>query len=197
MMTPTSVFKARQAAKQHPSQAGFTLLEILLVLTIIGMASILVVPNITNLESRNFDAQIRQANSLLNYARRIAVVKGQPAVASFIINLDENGDSIADRGRNKGGNRSSRDSEHQGDHSFNRRITPVGEWHSGDIQIRYRDSSDREVEVEDRINITFYPEGGSTGGTLFISLADASDDESIAIEIDPFTGRINTISSDN
>ena len=197
MMTPTSVFKARQAAKQHPSQAGFTLLEILLVLTIIGMASILVVPNITNLESRNFDAQIRQANSLLNYARRIAVVKGQPAVASFIINLDENGDSIADRGRNKGGNRSSRDSEHQGDHSLNRRITPVGKWHSEGIQIRYRDSSDREVEVEDRINITFYPEGGSTGGTLFISLADASDDESIAIEIDPFTGRINTISSDN
>jgi hypothetical protein len=111
--------------------------------------------------------------------------------------LDENGDSIADRGRNKGGNRSSRDSEHQGDHSLNRRITPVGEWHSEGIQIRYRDSSDREVEVEDRINITFYPEGGSTGGTLFISLADASDDESIAIEIDPFTGRINTISSDN
>jgi len=193
MMTPTSAFKARQAQKQHPSQAGFTLLEILLVLTIIGMASILVVPNITNLESRNFDAQIRQANSLLNYARRIAVVKGQPAVASFIINSDENGDSIADRGRN----RSSRDSEQRLDPSFNRRITPVGEWHSEGIQIRYRDSSDREVEVEDRINITFYPEGGSTGGTLFISLAEASDDESIAIEIDPFTGRINTISPDN
>jgi prepilin-type N-terminal cleavage/methylation domain-containing protein len=193
MMTPTSAFKARQAKTQHPSQAGFTLLEILLVLTIIGMASILVVPNITNLESRNFDAQIRQANSLLNYARRIAVVKGQPAVASFIINSDENGDSIADRGRN----RSSRGSEQRLDPSFNRRITPVGEWHSEGIQIRYRDSSDREVEVEERINITFYPEGGSTGGTLFISLADASDDESIAIEIDPFTGRINTISPDN
>ncbi len=197
MMTPTSVFKARQANKRYSSQAGFTLLEILLVLTIIGMASILVVPNITNIESRNFDAQIRQVNSLLNYARRIAVVKGQPAVASFIINSDENGDPIADRARNSGGNRSSRESKQQRDHSFNRRISPVGEWHSEGIQIRYRDSSDREVEVEDRIDITFYPEGGSTGGTLFIALADVSDDESIAIEIDPFTGRINTISPDN
>ncbi|MFT4888452.1 MAG: general secretion pathway protein H [Pseudohongiellaceae bacterium] len=172
-MTPTLAFKATQPQKTSKSQAGFTLLEILLVLTIIGMASALVVPNITNFESRTFDAQIRQANSLLNYARRIAVVKGQPAVVSFIINSD--------------GSKETRE----------RRISPVGEWHSEGIQLRFRDSSDREVEIDDRIDITFFPEGGSTGGTLLISLADTAEGESIAIQIDPFTGRIDTTSVGN
>lgn len=184
-MTPTLAFKGNQSLNTSRSQAGFTLLEILLVLTIIGMASVLVVPNITNFESRTFDAQIRRANSLLNYARRIAVVSGQPAVASFIIGSDENLNESADR------------SEDIDESDDGPRITPVGEWYSGDTALRFRDSSDREVEIEDLIDITFYPEGGSTGGTLLMFLADASEDESIAIEIDPFTGRINTISSDN
>lgn len=184
-MTPTLAFKAPQSQKILKSQAGFTLLEILLVLTIIGMASVLVVPNITNFESRTFDAQIRQANSLLNYARRIAVVKGQPAVISFIVS------SAANPGASTDGRL-----ERNPDNS-ERRISPVGEWHSEGMQLRFRDSSDREVEIEDRIDITFYPEGGSTGGTLLISLADASEGESIAIQIDPFTGRIDTTSVGN
>jgi general secretion pathway protein H len=180
-MTPTLAFKATQPQKTSKSQAGFTLLEILLVLTIIGMASALVVPNITNFESRTFDAQIRQANSLLNYARRIAVVKGQPAVVSFIINSDGSKDTRVERSKD----------------TSERRISPVGEWHSEGIQLKFRDSSDREVEIEDRIDITFFPEGGSTGGTLLISLADAAEGESIAIQIDPFTGRIDTTSVGN
>ena len=188
-MTPTLAFKAIQPQKTSKSQAGFTLLEILLVLTIIGMASALVVPNITNFESRTFDAQIRQANSLLNYARRIAVVKGQPAVVSFIVSSDANPGASTD-------GRLERRVERNPDKS-ERRISPVGEWHSEGMQLRFRDSSDREVEIEDRIDITFYPEGGSTGGTLLISLADASEGESIAIQIDPFTGRIDTTSVGN
>lgn len=189
-MTLTLAFKANQAPNTANSQAGFTLLEILLVLTIIGMASVLVVPNITNLESRTFDAQIRQANSLLNYARRIAVVKGQPAVASFFIGSDGSQDNSQD----PNADRNTRKDEYGVVQSI---ITPVGEWYSEGIALRFRDSSDSEVEIEERIDITFYPEGGSTGGTLLISLADAAEDEVIAIEIDPFTGRINTISADN
>jgi type II secretion system protein H len=184
-MTPTLAFKATRLQKIPKYQAGFTLLEILLVLTIIGMASALVVPNITNFESRTFDAQIRQANSLLNYARRIAVVKGQPALVSFIINSDGSKDTRVERSADK--------SERGSD----QRTSPVGEWHSEGVQLRFRDSSDREVEIEDRIDITFYPEGGSTGGTLLISLADAAESEFIAIQIDPFTGRIDTTSVGN
>lgn len=186
-MTPTLAFKANQAPKITTSQAGFTLLEILMVLTIIGMASVLVVPNITNFESRTFDAQIRQANSLLNYARRMAVVSGQPAAVSFIIGVDEGADANAEKGQ-----RDNRD-----DHNNGQRLAPVGQWYSEGSELRFRDSSDREVEIDDLIAITFYPEGGSTGGTLLISMSEESADDAISIEIDPFTGRVNTITSDN
>lgn len=186
-MTPTLAFKAIQAPKKIMSQAGFTLLEILMVLTIIGMASVLVVPNITNFESRTFDAQIRQANSLLNYARRTAVVSGQPAAVSFIIGSDEGADANAEKSQ-----RDNRD-----EHNDGQRLAPVGKWYSEGSELRFRDSSDREVEIDDLIDITFYPEGGSTGGTLLISMKDESADDAISIEIDPFTGRVNTITPDN
>ena len=146
------------------SMAGFTLLEILLVLTIIGMASILVVPNVGNLDSRSFSAQVRQASSLLNYARRTAVVRGQPSTASFYPVLDD--DEIPTLPL-----RSS-----------------VGSWRSDGASLGFRDSTDRESEVDALLEITFYPEGGSTGGTLLL----AQGAQLVSIEVDPFTGRVAT-----
>ena len=78
--------------------AGFTLLELLLVLTIIGMAAILVMPNVGNLDARSFGAQTRQASSLLNYARRLAVVRGQPSTASFYPASDDDRDPLGSTG---------------------------------------------------------------------------------------------------
>ena len=80
---PISVYNKKDYSIFVPKAAGFTLVEILLVLTIIGMASILVIPNVSNLESRTFSTQVRQAVSLLNYARRTAVVQGSPASVEF------------------------------------------------------------------------------------------------------------------
>lgn len=170
-MTPISGFNPGTANGGY-TQAGFTLLEILLVLTIIGMASVLVVPNLTNLDSRTFDAQVRQATSLLNYTRRFAVVNGQPAMAAFIISEDQSEPEESDT---------------------NGTMLPVGEWRSEGIEVRFRDSTDREIDVEDRVDIVFYPEGGSTGGTFFISM----EEQAVAIEIDPFTGRINSAPVDD
>jgi general secretion pathway protein H len=164
-MTPTSDFKQQHIIKRR--QAGFTLLEILLVLTIIGMAGVLIVPNITSLESRTFAAQVRGAHNLLNYARRMAVVQGQPATASFVVRRQQ---AQASQTSN-------------GDGQVN---APIGEWLSDDIAVRFIDSTDKEIEIEDQINVVFFPEGGSTGGTLLFS----QNDEQAALVIDPFTGRI-------
>ena len=161
MMTPISDSKA-VAAKTCSRSAGFTLLELLLVLTILGMASILVLPNLGGLESRTFRAQVQQAVSLLNYSRRIAVVNGQPSTASFFIAEDPRSGTAA--------------------------ANSVGRWDSHGTTVRYRDSTDREVEVEDKIEITFYPEGGSTGGILLLS----QDSLSVNIIVNPFTGRVTT-----
>lgn len=170
MMTPTLGYKSL-AIRPRASQ-GFTLLELLLVLTILGMASILVVPNLGGLESRTFAAQVRQAKSLLNYSRRMAVVSGQPSTASFIIAREDATGDNADSNRQRVS--SSRNS--------------VGRWESSGTSVRYRDSTEREVEVDEQVEITFYPEGGSTGGTLLLS----QDELAVNIVVDPFTGRISS-----
>ena len=57
------------------------MLEILLVLSLIALASVLVVPNVGSLEARNYSMQLRQVNALLHYARRNAVITGLPVSA--------------------------------------------------------------------------------------------------------------------
>ena len=155
-------------------QAGFTLLEILLVLAIMIMASMFVVPNLGGFEARTFSAQLRQANALLNYARRIAVVSGQVSTVSFNVT------SMQEPKQEK------KDSSQQNLNNI------VAQWNSSDIELRFRDSTDREIEIEESMEVTFYPEGGSTGGVLLFAQAEQRG----VIDIDPFTGRISSPEQD-
>lgn len=144
---------------------GFTLLEILLVLTILGMASIVVVPNLGGLEVRTFSARVREATSLLNYARRTAVVSGQPAVASFLVTATgQSADGFVDP------------------------RTVAGSWQADDISITFEDSTEQETRIDERLDVTFYPEGGSTGGILHLRVGDRQ----ASIAVDPFSGRVLT-----
>jgi general secretion pathway protein H len=123
-----------------------------------------VVPTFGSLEGRTFGVQVRAAISLLNYARRTAVVTGQPSTASFYPVPDEE-ENVADT-----------------------KLSSVGIWQSSGAKILFRDSTDRESEIQELIEITFYPEGGSTGGTLLL----AQGVQLMSIKIDPFTGRVVT-----
>ena len=73
-MTRTSVIK---------QQRGFTLLELMVVLALILIAAGLIVPNLGSLDSKSFDAEVRQAVAILKYARRIAIVEGTPVTTHF------------------------------------------------------------------------------------------------------------------
>lgn len=173
-MTPTSGSRtSSNRAKgqlELARQRGFTLLEILLVLAIIAMASIFVVPNLGGFDARTFNTQLRQAHSLLNYARRTAVVTGQASTVSFnVVPLDDQSDREPDSSQLSLSN-------------------VVAQWNGAGIELRFRDSTDREIEIEEVTEVTFYPEGGSTGGRLLFAQAEQSG----IIDIDPFTGRVST-----
>lgn len=178
-MTPISGFKFSPVPGclfgQCQRQGGFTLLELLLVLTIVGIASVFVVPNLTGLEARTFSVQLRQANSLLNYARRIAVVSGQASTVRFNVTPVE--DLPPD----------DRESAQQ---NFN---NTVAQWHGSGVQLLFQDSTNREIQIEENTAVTFYPQGGSSGGVLFFSLAEQRG----AISIDPFNGRITSLDLEN
>ncbi len=162
------------SATDRRLSGGFTLLELMIVLAILAMGSMLVIPGLTGMDTRTFNAQVREASSLLNYARRTAVVTGRPAVASFESQPDEaEAEQDADI-RTSEGARST--------------LGPDAPWSSRGVEIAYRDSTQQLVEVEDAIDITFFPEGGSTGGELILTL----DDREAVIVIDPFSGRVRT-----
>lgn len=168
MMTPILACKPGPQVTRNRA-AGFTLLELLLVLTIIGIASVIIVPNVGSLESRTFSAQVRQAHSLLNYARRTAVVSGQPTSATFITLPEAQAESALselDIARNS-----------------------VGSWLTEGTALRFVDSTERQRDIDDLLEISFYPEGGSTGGTLTFIQGEQQQH----IHIDPFTGRIETL----
>ncbi len=181
-MTPISVFDrsvpfSPTALRPAPAQQGFTLLELLLVLGILGMAAMLLGPGLATLDSPGFNAQTREATGLLNYARRMAVVNGTPATIEFLGNADNadnarTGNSVRDPGQ------SSPD--------------VVGRWLGDNITLTYRDSAGQDIPADRGIHVTFYPEGGSTGGELIMQ----QDNRQLTISVDPFSGRVQVLNEE-
>ena len=143
--------------------SGFTLLELLLVLAVLAMASSLVIAKITGNKTEKFRLQIHEAVNVLNYARRIAIVKGLPSTAKFM--ASKPADSLQNNAKN-----------------------PAGHWRSRGARLSYVGISGREDTGLTSIEITFYPQGGSTGGILNFM----QNGIQAAIFIDPITGRIKT-----
>lgn len=56
---------------------GFTLLELLIVMTLLGIAALLVVPRVGGGQMVQLQSQVREVVALLNYARRSAIIDGK------------------------------------------------------------------------------------------------------------------------
>ena len=182
-MTRISVSSRPPRQCRPAGELGFTLLEILLVLTLIALASVLVVPNVGSLDGRTYSVQLRQVNALLQYARRNAVITGLPVSARLFgpsFRPDDADVTSADE--------PVRSQERGQGQAAGLVKTPEARWESEGIAVSYEDSTERLTEVERFIDVTFYPEGGSSGGTLIFS----RDDRHTRIVIDPFTGRISS-----
>lgn len=148
--------------KNPVTSGGFTLLEILLVLGIISLVSLLLIPNAGNIESRLFSVEVREVTDLLNHVRREAVLRGQPSTLRLIADGIDSTEMMPN-------------------------LQVVATWVSEGLLLEFLDSTDRLSKVEDSLDITFYPEGGSSGGTLLLIL----EPQRTSIQVDPFTGRIS------
>jgi general secretion pathway protein H len=162
-MTPIS------DARGGVSQTGFTLLELLVVVSIILIAIGLVVPNLNTLDNSTFNAQVRNAVASLTYTRRIAIVEAQAKTVAFFALDPERADYDELR-------------EQALDKSLD------ASWSSELLALRYQADPNQPDEEVEHVDITFFPQGGSTGGVLNFAL----NDRKAMIRIDPITGRIAT-----
>jgi general secretion pathway protein H len=164
---------ARRAAKamtptfKNSAVSGFTLLELLIVLSLIAIATGLLLPNLALTDSAAFTAEVRRAGAVLTHARRVAIVKGTPVTASFVT-LEPDAADYADQ-------RVLVENREQ-------------QWSSDTIALNFQDEFDVRAERRAAIAVTFYPQGGSTGGVLGF----AQDSRSARIRVDAVTGRIVT-----
>jgi general secretion pathway protein H len=169
VMTPISGAKPLRQPVHTMKQYGFTLLELLIVLSIIVIASAIVIPNINGTESNLLTAQVRQTASAFNFARRIAIVEGAPQVAT-LFQMDVDDPDYPDI---------------RGDLLRNSNVPILENFTS---EISYQADINEDPEVLEIIEIVFYPQGGSTGGILNFKMGDLT----ARIRIDSITGRINT-----
>jgi general secretion pathway protein H len=162
-MTPTSVGSIH-------FQRGFTLLELLLVLGILAMMATLIGPGLNSLDSPGFNAQVRQASSLLNYARRRAVVEGQTQrIEFFPMNVTAT---------------DATDATQPADDSAG----VAGRWTSSNMELWFSAATDRSQQQQAVLSVSFFPEGGSTGGELVFRQGERQR----ALTVDPFSGRVSS-----
>lgn len=161
-MTPTS--------RNRPGAgAGFTLLELLVVLSILVIASGLIMPNLSITDNAAFNADVRHAASALTYARRMAIVKGAPQTATLYALDPDDPDYEA-----------LLEEAETGDGAIR--------WTSESLQLSYQGDLEPDPEPIDKLVVTFFPQGGSTGGLLAFSRGDRA----ALIRVNAITGRIDT-----
>ncbi len=143
------------------STAGFTLLELIIVMAIIGMMAMLVIPNIGSGQSAILKAQVREAMAVLRYARRTATIEGKQKT----IILREGGDSSK---------KTNIDS---------------GIWTSRGVKLQMGEADDDTSEqTNTSTKVTFFPEGGSSGGKIIFTFNKITAE----IKINPLTGKIKS-----
>jgi len=149
--------------------AGFTLLELLVVLSIIAIATGLIVPNLAITDNAAFNAEVRRAASVLTYARRMAIVRGAPQTATFYA-LDPEASDYEER----------LEEANLDDGS--------ARWAATSIELHFQSEREPDPEQVDELSVTFFPQGGSTGGLVNF----VQDERNAFIRVDPITGRIDT-----
>ncbi len=134
----------------------------------IALLSRLVIPQVFQNESKLFRVQLREANTLLNHARRLAVVKGQEVQVLFTPQA-----ILQDMYTTQTGSKQTA-------------VTDSSQyiWKSRGASVQMAQS----VAKDNYYHVTFFPEGSSIGGVLTFTQGKRKAN----IEINALTGKIKT-----
>jgi general secretion pathway protein H len=172
-MTPTSRTEyPRLQGHRGGRVRGFTLLELLIVLTLIGLALGLTIPTLTGSDNATFRGEVRKAVAVLTYARRAAIVEAMPWTAAMQALDPESPDYAFDK--------------EALDQKLDEPATT--RWISEVVRFDFQLDENARSDAVESVDFTFFPQGGSTGGVLTLSRAA----QSARVRVDPITGRIAT-----
>lgn len=138
---------------------GFTLLELLVVLAIIGIGAALVIPQLGERDVALLKSETRRAMTVLNYARRSALIQGKTTRAVF---YPPPKTEDAPNGKTA--------KENNELHWISR--GPTLKWKTGNDKMDTLPAEKELEENQENFVFTFYPEGGSSGGELILQQAD-------------------------
>ena len=124
--------------KQYKNSLGFSLLELLVVMAIVGMIAALIIPRVSGSQVVLLKAQVREAAAVLNYARRSAIIRGEITKAIF---------------------------HQKNENAAPQKNTNPEQWVSRGAILQWDDETEKGNKSA-VYEIVFYPEGGSSGGSF-------------------------------
>jgi len=177
--------KILQHTRRTPARYGFTLIEILVTVAIMGIASSLVIPYMSTMPSFETEAAARQIVADLSYAQSDAMARqtkrrvlfetdgsGYRLLGDgFVSNQDELYDPIA----------------HNGDQRYIVNFTTDERFQNVSIESASFDSGNMFITYDELGGPIDESGGPSTGGTIVVK----GKNEKFQITISPFTGRIS------
>lgn len=128
------------ARRTDERQGGFTLLELLVVLALIALALTLVRPDLARSGRASLDAEVRSAATLLNQARRLAIVQG--AELQVVLEAAAAEEAPPDAALY---------------------------WSSEALQLAFQGPGEETHEPGSRIDLQFRPQGSSGGSVHFLA----------------------------
>ncbi len=167
-MNPPEFINKRVAGR--PSTAGFTLLELVVVLVILGMALALIAPDMrSGLDNIRYRTAVRKLAASLRYARSQAVHLKE--TQEVIINGSEGSYKLSPAGRAKGREAGKREENNSLDESPSQMEGKVVKFPPG-LALEEADGSYFLSRGGDTLVISFYAKGSSSGANLLLKGGD-------------------------
>ncbi len=123
---------------------GFTLMELMIVMAIIAIASAVIIPRIGSNDGKLYRAQLRTLTTAMNYNRRSAVVLNRPFEMTLF--------PFAENNLNHNSAKNSAKKLKKGD------------WISQGADIQWQAGTKKRLNKV--FSIKYFPQGGATGGTI-------------------------------